>query len=227
MFHIHCFAEVRISEYLVGEGPPELTVSLHREGLKLPTRDGYRDAFIALHGGEDEYVDNALDFPALRTAAAYEGKELVLFLRIPATIAVEAWSTGLLLSVWFVQRTGDDPPRAVSIDIGLAVTSEQRAQLDIPLAELELQAREAATNRVAVTGGRIGIASNLPMLVTDANEVRTYYGAVGAVYGDPARSPATPPPVPGGDEPQAPLARTGAPETTDDDRTPPTPGDDD
>lgn len=70
------------------------------------------------------------------------------------------------------------PPRAVAEHISLARTSEQRARLDIPLAELERQVRAAATNRIAVTGGRIGVAPDLPMLISDANNLRNYYGAV-------------------------------------------------
>ena len=213
--HVHCFADVRINEYLVGEGPPKLTVSLHRQGLLLPTEDGYRDNFIAIHGGEEQWVDNAFEFPAQRTAAAYEGKELVLFLRIPATVAVEAWSTELLLAVWFVQRSGDDPPRAVSRDIRLAFTAEQRAGLDMPLAELERQVRAASANRIAFTGGRIGKASELPMLVTDANDLRTYYEdpSVGVSYETDA--PALPPPAPGEEEPPAqPATPEGEPPRT-------------
>ena len=223
--HVHCFAEVRVNEYLVGQGPPVLTVSLYRESLHLSTKGGYREDFIAKYGGEEEWVDNVLDSPARRTAAAYQGKELVLFLGIP-TLAVEAWDTELLLAVWFVQRTGNNPPRAVAREIRLAWTPQVRARLDIALAELEQQVRQAAINRTTVTEGRIGISTDLPMLVTDANQLSTHYGAVGAVYDDPTQTPAKPPPVPGADDPVQPPANTGENETPDDDQTPPTPGDD-
>ena len=221
--HVHCFADLRVNEYLVGEGPPELTVSLHRESLHIPTVDGFREEFILKYGGEEEWVDKVLDFPAQRTAAVYEGKELVLFLRIP-TITLEAWGTELGLAVWFVQRTDDNPPRAVYQNIELAFTSEERAQLDMPLAELERQVRSASANRIAVTGGRIGISSDLPMLVTDANDLRTYYEdpSVGVSYETDA--PALPPPAPGEEEPPAPAGNTGG-GTTPNSTPTPSPGD--
>lgn len=223
VFHVHCFGEVRINEYLAGDGPPELTVSLHREGIALPITDGYRENVIATHGGEDKWVDNAFDNPAQRTADVYEGKELVLFLRIPATIAVETWATSLQLSLWFVQRTGDNPPRAVSREMRLAITPEQRAQLDIPLTDLERQIKEAAKARIAVTEGRIGTNRSLPLLVTDANQLSTYYEAVGAVYDNPEQAPKTPPPVPGSEQPPAPPANTGESQQP---QTPSAPGED-
>ena len=229
--HVHCFADLRVNEYLVGEGPPELTVSLHRESLHFPTVDGYREEIILKYGGEEEWVDKVLKFPAQRTASVYEGKELVLFLRIP-TITLEAWGTELGLAVWFVQRTDDNPPRAVYQNIELAVTSEERAQLDMPLAELERQVRAASANRIAFTGGRIGKASELPMLVTDANDLRTYYEnpSVGVSYETDA--PALPPPAPGEEEPPGPAGNTGGGTTpnstpTPGDETSPSPGDDD
>ena len=221
--HVHCFADLRVNEYLVGEGPPELTVSLHRESLFFPRVDGFREEFILKYGGEEEWVDKVLEFPAQRTASVYEGKELVLFLRIP-TITLEAWGTELGLAVWFVQRTDDNPPRAVYQNIELAFTSEERAQLDMPLAELERQVRAASANRIAFTGGRIGKAPELPMLVTDANDLRTYYEdpSVGVSYETDA--PALPPPAPGEEEPPAPASNTGG-GTTPNSTPTPSPGD--
>ena len=118
------------------------------------------------------------------------------------------------------------------LHIRLAVTSEERAQLDMPLAELERQVRAASANRIAFTGGRIGISSDLPMLVTDANDLRTYYEdlRVGVSYETDA--PALPPPAPGEEEPPGPAGNTGGGTTpnstpTPGDETTPSPGDDD
>ncbi len=74
------------------------------------------------------------------------------------------------------------PRRAVARGIRFIRTAGNRSLADIPLAELERQIAEAAVNRTAVTGGRIGTDASLPLLISDANDLRTHYKAIGAVY---------------------------------------------
>ena len=117
--------------------------------------------------------------------------------------------------------------------IWLAFTAEQRPRLDIPLVELERQVREASANRIAVTGGRIGISSDLPMLVTDANDLRTYYEdpSVGVSYETDAASTASTGARRGRNPPAQPATPEGGttPNSTPTpgDETTPSPGDDD
>ena len=115
-YNYHCFVDVRVNEYIVGDDPPELTVSIHRESLR------FTDAELKLItiAGLEEWVDDVYNDPGVRTASAYEGKELVLFLGIPFFLDVETWSPK---SIWFVQRDGDEI-RAVSEYIYLAMTPE-------------------------------------------------------------------------------------------------------
>ena len=141
MAHFHCFADVRVNEYLFGEGPPNLTVSMFRDSLFLDVWEGYEDV-------TEEQIRLSFDDAASRTADAYEGLEVFLFLRRPATIAVEAWV----------------------------------ARLDMAYTEFIRQVKQASENRIAVIGGRIGKDSSLPQLVTDANYLHIFYGAIGAVY---------------------------------------------
>ena len=70
----------------------------------------------------------------------------------------------------------------------------------MPLADLVREVKQAHENRLVITEGRIGVEPFLPMLVTDANMLQDYYGAVGAVY-EGEGATVLPPPVPGGDEP--------------------------
>ena len=75
-------------------------------------------------------------------------------------------------------------------------TPEERNRFDLALSELVERIKEAAENRPAVTGWRIGEDPNLPLLVTDANRLQDFYRAAGAVYeGDGAT--VLPPPIPG------------------------------
>ena len=171
MAHFHCFADVRVNEYLFGEGPPNLTVSMFRDSLVLDAWESYEDV-------TEEQIRLNFGDAASRTADAYEGREVVLFLRLPATIAVEAWVAG---RKWFVQRRGDDI-RVVSPSIRRAETPEQRNRLDMAYTEFVRQVKQASENRIAATGGRIGKESSLPQLVTDANYLHVFYGAIGAVY---------------------------------------------
>lgn len=91
--------------------------------------------------------------------------------------------------------------RAVAKDIdwiAAGYNDHLLSQMDMPLSELIPQIKKAAEERTAITGGRIGAHSSLPLLVADANKLQDYYRAVGAVYeGDGAT--VLPPPAPGGD----------------------------
>ena len=138
---------------------------------------------------------NYLQDPQSRTADVYEGREVILFLQ-PSPLSVEAWERGWLFYVWFVQRV-EDEIRAVASNIRYALTDEQRARLDLPLAELVEGLKQAAEERTSITGGRIGVDRSLPMFITDANKLEDYYQITGTKYYSSGGTTALPPPVPG------------------------------
>ena len=126
---------------------------------------------------------------------------MILFLGSSRTATVESWHVvDRWRAKWYIQREGDEI-RAVSSDIYWIVEGYNDyllSQVDMLLSELIPQIKKAAEERTAITGGRIGAHSSLPLLVTDANKLQDYYRAVGAVYeGDGAA--VLPPPAPGGD----------------------------
>lgn len=196
LYHYHCFVDLSISEYIVGSGPSILTVSMHRENLRGIDINNWENI-------EEEVTQN-LDNPRARTANAFEGRELVLFLDLPFTIAVESWDGKGNFVAWSVQRNRSNEIRAVAEDIRHARTDEQRARLNIPLDELIQKVKEAAATRMIITGGRIGKETDLPMLVTDANYLQDFYISEGAVYDDSEGATVLPPPIPGEGDPAAP-----------------------
>ena len=191
--HYNCFIDVTIKEYIVGKGPSELTVIMHGEPLAGVNLEVWPDI-------KDEILKDLND-PQLRTASAYEGKELILMLRTPDTITVEAFEAGsIAANIWFVQRT-DNEIRAIAYDYHWASNEQERNQLNQPLDILTNQFKQAAAERTTITEGRIGIDSALPLLVDDANFLRDYYVSVGAVFDDSGEATVLPPPVPGEGDP--------------------------
>ena len=191
-YHYHCFVDFRINEYIVGTGPGQFTVSMHREMLYLEHLEDWADI-------RDEWLSDVAMNPQARTATAYEGNELVMFLGYAKTQALEAWSANWLVGdLWSVQRGDDGAVTAVATDFVLAYTEEDRNRLDMPLADLITKVKAAAATRNTAFGGRVGAAADLPMLVTDANELDDFYIEVGAVYEGENATTVLPPPLPPG-----------------------------
>ncbi|MDE0120283.1 MAG: hypothetical protein OXS33_00955 [bacterium] len=185
-----------MNEYLLGTGPPQLSVITDWHFPSEPL--------------EEQIID------------AYEGVEGILFLSTGFNLQIEAWE---MVSFWDVQQV-NGVTRVIAPDKHeYPQTPENLALLDFSLADFRTKITQADATRRANTGGRVGTDPNLPLLISDANQLSTYYGAIGAVYDDPTQIPAKPPPVPGAEDPENPPANTGENETPN--GTPPTPGDDD
>ena len=210
-----------MNEYIVGTGPPTLTIVMHRENIWPIDVDNWPEE-------KDDWI-RTLEDPRSRTAAAYEGRELVMFLRPPISIAVEAWNSRGLFRRWFVQRDDENDIRAVAEEISYAETPEQRNRLDLPLTDLVAQIRTAAvarTTRITASSsgsdsrsatrsessgtsstvttaigtvrpvGGLGDEEPVPLLVTDANYLRNFCVEVGAVYDGDDATTVLPPPAP-------------------------------
>ena len=187
LFHYHCFVDVAINDYLVGEGPAKLTVGIHRHVVYLSAEEEWSDV-------KDFWVYDRLEDPGSRTAAAYEGRELVLFLRPTWTISVETWTVDQSFGMWFVYVAADGEVRVTSGASRWARTDEQRSRLDMSLTELVAGVKQAAGLREGMSGP-FGDEAPIPMVVTDANRLQDFYKAVGAVY-EGERATVLPPPAP-------------------------------
>lgn len=184
-----CFMEARVNEYIVGEGPPELTVAVKEWLISWSEL------------GEGSIVPEYDEREVGSMISVYPGKELVLFLGPVWTTSVEAWYIQPLFHrLWFVQRN-EGGVRAVSEDVKSTNNSELLSQMNLPLDELVRKIKEAAEERLVLTEGRIGTLPGLPMLVTDANKLQDFYQQTGAVY-EGENATVLPPPIPGDEDPE-------------------------
>ena len=197
MYFYMCFADFIVSDYIIGEGPPLLTVALYGT---YPSKASFDEA-ISSGISEEEHMD----YPQTWTANEFEGKELVLFLTTPDTLAVETW---FAIDIWFVQRNDKSDIIVTSRNIDFAINDEVRSQLIIPLEELVERVEKAVEERNILTEGRIGIDTRLPPAMTDAYELREFYEAAGAVYSTVEGATVLPPPVPGEGDPPPPTILT-------------------
>ena len=192
-----CFSDFSVSDYIIGEGSPLFTVLIDGSFQSKALFDEAISSGIS--------AEEFMDYPQTWTANEFEGKELVLFLTTPGTLAVETW---FAIDIWFVQRNDKGDITVTSRDIDLAINDEVRSQLIIPLEELVERVRKAVEERNILTEGRIGIDTRLPPAMTDAYDLRDYYEAAGAVYGTVEGATVLPPPVPGEDDPPPPTIPT-------------------
>ena len=221
---IQCFADVRVNSYILGEGPPRLTV---QTGLYVAIPELLELVAVGLDGediseeehletmrqlieygivyGDAEYHNETGSGPptSVSLTGGIRGKEVVLFLGPSINHATEAWQ---VFETWDVRRTYYGTEVAVHPHREAWLKSDNYSyEVHGPLLEMELptlrQAVTAANQaRVAEYGGRIGADPNLPMLVTDANQLRQYYVTTGA-YDHPDGSLVQPPPVPSEGDP--------------------------
>ena len=190
---IKCYADVRVGSFVLGNGPAKLTVQIYwytyfdGEMASIATEEGKT---------EQEYLEELRQL--LETddyLGGVVGREAMMFLGPATSTSAEAWQ---VFRIWDVQRRDDDTVIAVHPDRDLwRRFRPDEYQTHLSKLEMELPAfTQAVTTahqaRVAEYGGRIGADTDLPMLVSDANQLRDYYTEVGA-YDTGVPSPAQPP----------------------------------
>ena len=203
-----CFADVRVNGYILGDGPDRLTVQVSF----LHYWNGYYAQDAANLGmTEQELIEQFLEIFVVileegygRTGAGIYGREVVLFISPGHNHATEVWE---VYRTWDVQRREDGTIIAVHPhrDSWRAARPDDyqtyRSSLEMGLPAFTQAVTAAHQARVTEYGGRIApedIQSraegvDLPMLVTDANQLRQFYADTGA-YDHPDGPPAQPPP---------------------------------
>ena len=198
---IKCYADVRVHEVLfVGSGPSALTVI----AFVFYYLNFYEIGDYAIlppdkkNETEQEYIERIRVFHEQRLDGGednIEGREAMLFLGPSLDINIEAWE---VMRQWRLEQRNDgtvvavhplrDDWRVVRDDF-----QQYRSQLEMELPAFRQAAAAAHEARVAANGGRTRPEAGYPMLVSDANQLSSYYREVGA-YDDPDNSPAQPPP---------------------------------
>ncbi len=202
LFHYYCFTDFRINEYIIGEGPPILTIDIAAGAVSLADPDEVETV-------DEQWMKQTFDLPNPERSSKHEGKEYIIMLGVYENFSIEVLSPqGYYYSMWQIIRENDEL-RAISAAMeDWARTPEHRQQMNRPLDELIQEIKQAIENRATQTGGRIGMDPSLPLLITDANDLQDFYQTVGAVYeGDDAT--VLPPPVPGQEDPEQDPTQTG------------------
>ena len=191
-----CYADVRVNAYLVGSGPSALTVQVWRKVYGVRRHEDLGEQHrsnmerVLVEGGRYGNSEAPRD--------GIGGREYMLFLGPATDISIEAWE---VTSAWAVETQADDaivavhPNRDLWRYSGRGDFSMYRPILEMALPAFTQAVQSAHQARVTEYEGRIGPEEDLPMLVTDADQLRQYFTAVGA-YNHPDGPPAQPPPPP-------------------------------
>ena len=203
-----CFADVRVNSYILGTGPARLTVQV----LFHPYWEGYyADSTVVPGATEQEVIElmlegfvRILEEGFVPTGGGIYGREVALFISPGASHGIETWE---VYETWDVQRQEDDTVVVVHPhrDRWRASRPDDyqtyRSQLEMEIPAFTRAVTTAHQARVAEYSGRIApediqsraAGIDLPMLVTDANQLRQFYTDTGA-FTHPDGPPAQPPP---------------------------------
>ncbi len=179
---IHCFADVRVNEYILGSGPTRLTLEvnfgIYGEGYD---EDELWDVVtewerVLTHSGEDpSYLNWRQSLP---------GREQVMFIGPSYNASLRSWTVH---GDWDVERKEDGTVTAVHPWRG-DFTAEQRAgnptAFEMPLATLRTRIAAAQTARVTANDGRIQPGSEYPMLITKVDKLDEFYEDAGVTEQD-------------------------------------------
>ena len=149
-----CFSELRVKEYIVGSGPPLLTIEVGWHHKIFDYGDTSGDRYY-------EWVEGI--------HSVFEGSEWVIALSVPIDFAYSVWRTWT--SRWFdVQRRQD----------GTVVVADYQARYhsqlpreengyEVTLDEFRTTARRMHAEYLLANGGRIGDFQGAPRVLNDAN----------------------------------------------------------
>ena len=189
---IKCYIDVRANVYVLGNGPSTLTTLL----FVYSYCDHQYTSYLEEGQTEQDLVEEFRQQVETAIDDVFPSREHIMFLGPAVDLSSEAWR---FMGYWDVQRQEDGTVVAVHPDRDLWRRRQPddyqtyRSVLEMELPAFKQAVTEANQARVTQYEGRIGADEGLPMLVSDANQLRQYFIAVGA-YDHPDGPPAQPPP---------------------------------
>ena len=194
---ISCFMDVVVQEYIVGDGPPRLTLESY-----------FRSAVVGAHTTYQEHENHVL--PEFETKLA--GREMVLYIRPPWSLSTEVFA---LEGAWDVQRNEDGYYADFT-----STWTEARQQLYqqfldrlvceeelcvvgrypffevMGLSAFEQSTKDAHRQMLENHQGRIYPGEQYARIVQDVHKLTEFFEEVGA-YNVEGFTPAPPPPISG------------------------------
>ena len=230
---ILCYVDVRVNDYILGEGPSRLPVQVYF----LNYWEGYFAQDAANFGITEEAIVEQIrageEFileEGPHGTGGIGGREVILFIGPPASYSHGVWQ---IFDTWDVQRREDGtvvavhPHRDAWREVRPADYLTHKSSLEVELPAFTQAAKAAQQARVNEYGGRIAAEDvqsrvpgvDLPLLITDVHGLDEFMENTGA-YDHQNGTPMPPPPVPGEGDP---TPEIGVDDSTSE-STPPIPG---
>ena len=186
---VTCYIEVRVNEYILGTGPPTLTLVLSEVNL---FQESASEAQRWRKAAERDLVEGDNYAFGWVPEDGIEGLELIQFVGPAGDYGIEALQTFGGLPI-YKKDDGTVVVLHTYYDYWRRLDYERyRSQIEWSLADFKALIGAAHQQRVTEWGGRVGPDSHAPVVHTDANTLHDFYVNIGA-YDHPDGPPEPPP----------------------------------
>ena len=176
---ITCYVDVRVNEYILGTGPPTLTLVLTEvRSFRESVSDG--EAERRRRAAERDLVEGTGSVLPSVPDGGIEGLELIQFVGPAADYGIEALQT---FGGYRLDRREDGTVVVLHPywEYWHGVDYERyRSQIEWSLADFKALIGAAHQQRVTDWGGRVGPDTHVPVAHTDANTLHDFYVNIGA-----------------------------------------------